>query len=111
MVYTCAIIEKHTRIKDDPNITIKEKETEYLDSNYEDTLIVSVRMINARVKRVMIDTCNFISIFYFDAFQKLKLSTNDINPMTSSLAGFSSDYISPLKIMNLYIIFRDEPYS
>lgn len=52
----------------------KQEDIEYLDQNYDDALVVFVRMINALVKRVMIDIGNFIDILYFDAFQKLGLS-------------------------------------
>ena len=55
-------------MKDNIEILVKEKEMKYLDSNHDDTLIVSISMINAWVKRVMIDTNNSINILYFDSF-------------------------------------------
>lgn len=60
-------------MEDDMKITFKEEETEYLNPNYDVALIVSAWMINAWVKKVMIDIGNCIDIFYFDAFQKLVL--------------------------------------
>lgn len=61
-------------MEDDSKITFKKKKVEYLDPNHSDALVVSMRMINAQIKRVMIDTGNSTNILYFDAFQKLKLS-------------------------------------
>ena len=66
--YTWTTIEKCTRMEDNPKITFKEEETEYLDPSDDDALVVSVRIINARVKRIMINTGNFANILYFDSF-------------------------------------------
>lgn len=68
-------------------------------------------MTNARVKRVIIDTGNSIDILYFDTFQKLKLLTDNVTPMTSSLMRFTSDSISSCEIINMYVTIEDEPYS
>ncbi|RRT79131.1 hypothetical protein B296_00025919 [Ensete ventricosum] len=59
----------------------------------------------------MIDTGSSADILYFDAFQKLELSANDLTPMTSSLPRFTSDSISLLEIMSLHVTFGDEPCS
>lgn len=56
---------------DDWEITFTEKEMEYLDPNHDDALLVSVRMINA--------LGSTIDILFFDTFQKLRLSTNNLN--------------------------------
>lgn len=39
-------------------IIFKEEKMEYLDLNYDDALVLSIRIINARVKRVMINIVN-----------------------------------------------------
>lgn len=49
-------------------MTFKEKETKYYNLNHDDALIVSVRMINAQVKKIMIDISSFVNIIYFDTF-------------------------------------------
>lgn len=90
-VYARAIIEKCPRQERGAEITFKEKEREYLDPNHDNTLVVFVKMINARVKRVMIDTSSFANILYFDAFQKFRLSANNLSSMASSLTGFMGD--------------------
>lgn len=104
-------IKKFPRSEDDSKIIFKKEETKYLNPNYDDTLMVFIRMTNAREKRVMINTSSSIDIFYFDAFQRLELSTNDFTPMTSSLTGFVGDSNSPLGTMSLHITFGDGPCS
>lgn len=66
--YAWAIIEKCSRIDDDSDITFKEEEVEYLNPNYDDALVVFMRMLNAQMKRVMINISNFANILYFDVF-------------------------------------------
>ena len=74
-------------------------------------MVIFVKMVNAHIKRVMIDTCSFTNIFNFDAFQKLGFTINDLTPMASSLTRFTNDSICPLGIVSLHVIFGDEPYS
>lgn len=73
-----------------------EEETEYFDPNHDGILVVFVKMTNARVKGVIIITSTSNNILYFNTFQRLGLSANDLIPMTSSLMGFTSDSSTPL---------------
>lgn len=59
----------------------------------------------------MIEIGSFTNMLYFNVFQKLKLLTNDFTPITSLLIWFTSNSISPLGTMSLYIIFDNELYS
>ena len=83
---------------------------EYLNPNH-NAFMVSIKMINAQVKRVMIDIDSSTNILYFDVFQKLGLLANDISPMVPSLMGFMSDSICLLGTTSLHIIFGEEPCS
>lgn len=98
-------------MEDDLEIIFKEKKIEYFNPNHDTDLIVSMWMINARVKRVMIDTSGSTDILYFDAFQKFRLLTNGLTPMTSSLTRLTSDSILPLGTVNLYVTFECMAYS
>ncbi|RWW77044.1 hypothetical protein BHE74_00014821 [Ensete ventricosum] len=84
-------------------------ETEYPDHN--DALVVLVRIANAKVKRVMIDTRSSINVLYFDAFHKLGLTTIDLSPMSTTLIGFTGDFIAPLGMIILLVIIEQEPRS
>ena len=92
-------------------ITFIEEETKCLNLNHDDALVVSMRMINALGKRVMIDICSSIDILYFNAFQKLGLSANNLSPIESSLMVFMGDFIYPLGTISLHITFDEEPCS
>ncbi|RRT68891.1 hypothetical protein B296_00022668 [Ensete ventricosum] len=88
--YARVIMEKCSKRKDEPEITFKTKEIEYL--NRKDAMVASISITNARVKRVMIDTRSSIDVLYFDAFQKLTIT--DLSSMSSTLTGFTCDSIT-----------------
>ncbi|RZR86748.1 hypothetical protein BHM03_00014003 [Ensete ventricosum] len=95
--------------KDEPNIVFEMGETEYPDHN--DALVVLVCIANAKVKRVMIDTRSSINVLYFDVFHKLGLTTIDLSPMSTTLIGFTGDFIAPLGMIILLVIIEQEPRS
>lgn len=109
--YTQATIEKCIRPEKGAKITFKEEEMDCLKLNHDDISLVSVMMINARVNRIMIDTSSFVDLLYFNTFQKLGLSTNNLSSMTFLLMGFTDDSICPLESVSLYVIFGKESYS
>ena len=53
---------------------------------------------------------NSTNILYFDALQKLELSTDDLTPMTSSLMGFTYYSYFSLGTVNLNIMFGNKLY-
>lgn len=91
--YAQATNEKCLRITFDLEIIFKKEDMKYLDPNHNYALVVSIRMINTKMKMVIIDISISASILYFDAFQKLELSMNNLTPMTSLLMGFTSNSI------------------
>ncbi|KAJ8514059.1 hypothetical protein OPV22_004493 [Ensete ventricosum] len=80
-------------------------------SSHDDALVISIRMANAYVKRVMIDTGSSTDILYFNAFQRLGLTDLDLAPLTSTLTGFTGDFVSPLGATTIPVTFEGEPRS
>ncbi|RWW58154.1 hypothetical protein BHE74_00035011 [Ensete ventricosum] len=79
--------------------------------SHDDVLVISTRMTNAYVKRVMIDTGSSTNILYFDAFQRLGLTDRDLAALTSTLTGFTGDSVSPLGVTTIPVTFGGEPKS
>ncbi|RZS24414.1 hypothetical protein BHM03_00057478 [Ensete ventricosum] len=92
--------QKRPKVQRDPKITAR-FENEY--PGHDDALVISARIANAHVKRIMIDTGSSADILYFDAFQKLGITL-----MTSTLIGFTMDAITPVGITTLPMTFDEE---
>ncbi|RRT60774.1 hypothetical protein B296_00028188 [Ensete ventricosum] len=92
--YVQSIVEKRPKHDRDLDINFGSGNEEYLE--YDDALVILAQIVNAQVKRIMVDTRSSVDILYFDVFQKLGLTDKDLIPMTSGLTGFMGDSISPL---------------
>ncbi|RWW04851.1 hypothetical protein GW17_00031905 [Ensete ventricosum] len=99
-------VQKRPRPRGDPGFTFKSG-SEYPDHN--DALVVTARIANACVKRIMIDTGRPTNILYLDAFYKLGMTNWDLAPMTSTLTGFIDDAITPVGVTTLPVTFGDKP--
>ncbi|XP_064955645.1 uncharacterized protein LOC103986523 [Musa acuminata AAA Group] len=69
--------------------------------HHDDALVISARVANAQVRRIMVDTGSSADILYFGALQKLGLARENLSPMCSALTGFTGDSISPLGAITL----------
>ncbi|RWV91700.1 hypothetical protein GW17_00045990, partial [Ensete ventricosum] len=94
---------------EDLDVTFRSEGEEH--SSHDDALVISIRMANAYVKRVMIDTGSSADILYFDAFRRLGLTDLDLTPLTSTLTGFTGDSVSPLGTTTIPVTFGGEPRS
>ncbi|RZR80977.1 hypothetical protein BHM03_00007115 [Ensete ventricosum] len=79
--------------------------------NHDDALVITARIANTHVNRIMIDTGSSADILYFDTFFKLGMTNRNLMPMTSTLTGFIRDAITPVGIATLPMTFGDEPRS
>ncbi|RWW33120.1 hypothetical protein GW17_00002195 [Ensete ventricosum] len=105
--YVRAAVEKKPRCRLDPEISFQPEGEEY--SNHDDAMVITIRIANARVKRIMIDTRSVVDILYFETFQKLGLTDQDLIPLTSTLTGFTGDSISPLGTTTLPVTIGKKP--
>ncbi|XP_064992407.1 uncharacterized protein LOC135629149 [Musa acuminata AAA Group] len=79
--------------------------------DHDDALVISARVVNAQMKRIMVDTGSSADILYFDAFQKLGLARENLSPVCSALTGFTGDSISPLGAITLPLTLGVPPKS
>ncbi|RRT65503.1 hypothetical protein B296_00041041 [Ensete ventricosum] len=107
--YVRTEVGKRHAHEEDLNITFGLENKKY--SRHDDDLVISIRMANARVKRVMIDTRSSTDILYFDTFQKLGLTDKDLISLTSALTGFTGDSVSSMGAAMIPVTFGEEPRS
>ncbi|XP_064978871.1 uncharacterized protein LOC135620123 [Musa acuminata AAA Group] len=80
-------------------------------AEHDDALVISARIANAQVRRIMVDTGSSADILYFDAFQNLGLLGDSMKPILSALTGFPGDSISPLGAITLPLTLGAPPKS
>ncbi|XP_065034299.1 uncharacterized protein LOC135680310 [Musa acuminata AAA Group] len=80
-------------------------------AEHDDALVISARIVNAQVRRIMVDTGSSADILYFDAFQKLGLPGDSMKPILSALTIFTGDSISPLGAITLPLTLGAPPKS
>ncbi|XP_064950571.1 uncharacterized protein LOC135611986 [Musa acuminata AAA Group] len=100
-------MEKRSRLEPGSQITFRVEEAKF--PNHDDALVVSVRIANARVKRVIVDTGSSADVLYFEVFKRLGITKGDLTPLASSLTGFMGDFVSPLETTLLPITIGEEP--
>ncbi|XP_064955538.1 uncharacterized protein LOC135607527 [Musa acuminata AAA Group] len=106
--YARSTVEKRPWPELEPEITFGAGEAEC--SHHDNTLVISIQIANARVKRLMVDTGSSVNVLlYFDAFEKLGLTKGDLTPIVGkSLGGFTWDSVSPLGTTVLPITIGEE---
>ena len=62
---------------------------------HEDALVVTTKIANSLIHRMLVDNGNAINILYWDAYQKIGLTRTDLSPTTSPLYKFTKDHVIP----------------
>jgi hypothetical protein len=69
---------------------------------HSDPLVITLRIRNFDVKRVLIDQGSFAKVMYQELYEKLGLGEFDLTSFTSPVFGFSGESIIPLRLRSRY---------
>nr|XP_009409725.1 PREDICTED: uncharacterized protein LOC103991910 [Musa acuminata subsp. malaccensis] len=105
--YACSARADAPRHNPDPEVAFPPEGAERPE--HDDALVITTRIANAQVRRIMIDTGSSTDVLYLDAFQKLGLAKVPLEPICSALTGFTGDSISPLGAVTLPLTLGAPP--
>ncbi|XP_028102509.1 uncharacterized protein LOC114301740 [Camellia sinensis] len=71
-------------------LTFSSKDLERIQTPHNDALVVTFRIKDFDIKRILIDQGSSVEIINYDAFKQMKLENKDLAPATSPLVGFNS---------------------
>ncbi|KAJ8632575.1 hypothetical protein MRB53_025911 [Persea americana] len=78
-----------------PRIWFSDKDLEDVELPHNDPLVLTLKLQNFLVQRVLIDPGSSSGILYYDCFKKLKLKDEDLQAAHTPLVGFSSKPVYP----------------
>ncbi|XP_074561589.1 uncharacterized protein LOC141817864 [Curcuma longa] len=95
--------------KNGPLIHFGPQDLAGVSTPHDDALIIRATIANYNVARVFIDTGNFVSVLYKDAFDKMQIDRQEMHPMSTALFGFSRHEVQPLGQISLLLSLGEEP--
>ena len=69
-----------------------------------DALVITARISSKNVDRLMVDDGSTTDILYLNAYKRMDLAKNDLNPTASPLYGFIGDHVVPKGTAKLTVI-------
>ncbi|XP_028106486.1 uncharacterized protein LOC114305577 [Camellia sinensis] len=83
-----AVKKRKTKEKD--ILTFSSRGLERIQMPHNDALVVTLRVKDFDIKRILIDQGSLVEIMYYEAFKQMKLEDKDLALTTSPLVGFNS---------------------
>ena len=78
-----------------PKIWFSDRDLEDVELPHNDPLVLTLKLQNFLVQRVLVDPGSSSEILYYDCFKKLKLKDEDLQTAHTLLVGFSSKPVYP----------------
>ena len=76
---------------------------------HDDALVVSQRVRDYNMHRVLVDNGNSVDICYYSAFQEMRIDKKQLVPINALLVGFKGTRMFPLGAITLLVTVGDYP--
>ena len=86
-----------------PTLSFSEKDKIGTTQPYDDALLITLRIGDYDVKRVMVDGGSVVEVMYPDLYKGLNLKLEDLMPYSSSLMSFDGKLVIPNGMIRLPI--------
>ena len=107
-VQLTGVVPKIAR-REGPIIGFSEEDVRRLHHPHDDALVVSLRVEDYNMHRVLVDNGNLADILYYPVFQQMRIDRERLIPTNALLVGFGGSRVFPLGVVTLSIIVGDYP--
>ena len=90
-------------------IEFSEEDVRRLHHPHDDALVVSIRIEDYNMHRVLVDNGSSIDILYYPAFQQMGIGRELLIPTNASLIGFGGTRVLSLGAITLSVVVGDYP--
>ncbi|XP_015965562.1 uncharacterized protein LOC107489321 [Arachis duranensis] len=98
-------------VPDIPELTFHPTDVNTKHTNYDDPVVVSIQLGDLIVRKALLDPGSSADVLFFATFQKMKLSTNILQPYSGDLVGFSGERVPVLGSAWLQTTLGEQPLS
>ena len=99
-------VPKITR-RESPIIGFSEEDARRLHHPHDDALVVSIRVEDYNMHRVLVDNGSLANILYYLAFQQMGIGRKQLIPTNAPLVVFRGTRVFPLGAVTLSIVVGD----
>ncbi|XP_057745745.1 uncharacterized protein LOC130963660 [Arachis stenosperma] len=94
-----------------PEMTFCPTDFNCKDTNLDDPVVISLQLGDLIVRKVLLDPGSSADVLFFTTFEKMKLSTNILQPSAGDLVGFSGERVPVMGSVWLQTTLGEQPLS
>ena len=95
--------------RESPIIGFSKEDVRRLHHPHDDALVVSIRVGDYNMHRMLVDNGSLVDILYYPAFQQMGISRARLTPTNAPLVGFGGTRVLPLGAITLSVMVGDYP--
>ena len=107
-VQLTGIVPKIAR-REGPIIGFSKEDARRLHHPHDDALVVSIRVGDYNMHRVLVDNGSSTNILYYPAFQQMRIDKERLISTNALLVGFGGSRVFPLGVVTLSVTVGDYP--
>ena len=105
-VQLTGVVPKIAR-REGPIIGFSEEDARRLHHLHDDALVISIRVGDYNMHRVLVDNGSSADILYYPAFQQMRIDKERLIPTNAPLVGFGGSRVFPLGAVTLPVMVGD----
>ena len=91
------------------DVVFKEANTRWVHNPHSHALVITVRVGNSNVHRMLVDNGSAVDIIFLDAYKRMGLIESKLSPMTSPLYKFMGDCVILKGTIKLEVAVGEHP--